>query len=213
MTIRLLIADPQPVTRAGLTAFFSGSDVEVVDVAETAEQLVAKTLSVAPDVVVLDATFPDGSGFDAVQELRKARFAGRVVFFLASDRSPDVARAAAVGADARLLKTASQTEIVSLVRELALSASPETAQELSGELRRVRRLMRLRQVDPLSPLTARETQVLRHITLGLSNKEIAFSLKLSVDTVKEHVQNILRKLEVNDRAQAAVWAVRNKLVP
>ena len=121
--------------------------------------------------------------------------------------------AAAVGADARLLKTASQTEVVSLVRELALATTPEAAQKYSGDLRRVRRVMRLRQVDPLSPLTARETQVLRHITLGLSNKEIAFSLKLSVDTVKEHVQNILRKLEVNDRAQAAVWAVRNKLVP
>ena len=73
--------------------------------------------------------------------------------------------------------------------------------------------MRKRQVDPLNPLTAREAQVLRHLALGLSNKEIAFSLKLSVDTIKEHVQNILRKLEVNDRAQAAVWAVRNKLVP
>ncbi len=213
MTIRLLVADPQPVTRAGLVAFFGGSDVEIVDFAETAEQTVAKALSVSPDVVMLDATFPDGSGFDAVQELRKAGFTGRVVFFLASDRRPDVARAAAVGADARLLKTASQTEVVSLVRELALATTPEAAQKYSGDLRRVRRVMRLRQVDPLSPLTARETQVLRHITLGLSNKEIAFSLKLSVDTVKEHVQNILRKLEVNDRAQAAVWAVRNKLVP
>ncbi len=213
MTIRLLIADPQPVTRVGLAAFFSGSDVEVVDVAETAEQVVAKSLSSAPDVVMLDSTFPDGSGFVAVQELRKARFTGRVVFFLASDRRSDVARAAAVGADARILKTASQAEVVSLVRELALATASEPPQNFSGELRRVRRVMRLRQVDPLSPLTAREAQVLRHITLGLSNKEIAFSLKLSVDTVKEHVQNILRKLEVNDRAQAAVWAVRNKLVP
>ena len=73
--------------------------------------------------------------------------------------------------------------------------------------------MRRRTVDALSPLTERESQVLRHIALGLSNKEIALSLKLSVDTVKEHVQNILRKLEVNDRTQAAVWAVRNKQIP
>ena len=213
MTIRLLVADPQPVVRAGLFEFFRDSDVEIVGVVETVEQFVAKTRSLAPDVVILDATFPDGSGFDAVQELPKGRYEGRVVFLLASDRQTTVARAAAAGADACLFKTATQTEIVSLVCGLALAATPETVQIFSGELLRVRNVMRKRQVDPLNPLTAREAQVLRHLALGLSNKEIAFSLKLSVDTIKEHVQNILRKLEVNDRAQAAVWAVRNKLVP
>ena len=65
----------------------------------------------------------------------------------------------------------------------------------------------------MNPMTERETQVLRHIAMGLSNKEIASSLQLSLDTVKEHVQNILRKLDAGDRTQAAVWAVRNKLIP
>lgn len=213
MTVRLLVADSQPVARAGLTAFFSGSEVEIVGVAETVGQLVEKGSSAAPDVVILDAAFPDGSGFDAVVELRARGYAGRVVFFLASDRETNVARAAAIDADACLFKTASQSELVSVVVGLARANSPEAAQIFASELMRARRVMRNRQVDPLSPLTPRETQVLRHIALGLSNKEIAFSLRLSVDTVKEHVQNVLRKLEVNDRAQAAVWAVRNKLVP
>jgi DNA-binding NarL/FixJ family response regulator len=66
--------------------------------------------------------------------------------------------------------------------------------------------------DPDIPLTARETQVLRHMALGLSNKEIAQSLTISVETVKEHVQNVLRKLAVSDRTQAAVWAVRRGIV-
>jgi len=74
--------------------------------------------------------------------------------------------------------------------------------------------MKVRQVveDDEVPLTQRETQVLRHVALGLSNKEIGRSLEISVETVKEHVQNILRKIAVNDRTQAAVWAVRKGLV-
>ena len=70
---------------------------------------------------------------------------------------------------------------------------------------------RERKQDLSVPLTARETQVLRQITMGLSNQEIADALKISVETVKEHVQNLLRKLSVNDRTQAAVWALRNGL--
>ena len=66
--------------------------------------------------------------------------------------------------------------------------------------------------DPDIPLTQRETQVLRHMALGLSNKEIAQSLTISVETVKEHVQNILRKIDATDRTQAAVWAVKRQLV-
>ena len=83
-----------------------------------------------------------------------------------------------------------------------------------NELRRVATSMKLRQVidDDEVPLTQRETQVLRHVALGLSNKEIGRSLEISVETVKEHVQNILRKIAVSDRTQAAVWAVRRGLV-
>ena len=71
---------------------------------------------------------------------------------------------------------------------------------------------RLASPNPDVPLTNRETQVLKHVALGLSNKEIGLSLLISVETVKEHVQNILRKLSVSDRTQAAVWAVRHELV-
>ena len=84
----------------------------------------------------------------------------------------------------------------------------------AAELRRIAAAMKVRQVveDDDMPLTQREIQVLKHIALGLSNREIARSLEISVETVKEHVQNILRKLAVTDRTQAAVWAVRKGLV-
>ncbi|HND54078.1 MAG TPA: response regulator transcription factor, partial [Pirellulaceae bacterium] len=84
----------------------------------------------------------------------------------------------------------------------------------SSMLRRVKSTMAMKRegVDEEMPLTERETQVLRHIALGLSNREIARSLEISVETVKEHVQNLLRKINCSDRTQAAVWAVRNELV-
>lgn len=223
MPVRLLVADPQPVVRAGLFTFFNNVDVQIVDNVQTCEQLIANTLALWPDVVILDAVFPDGSGFDAVMELRKKRYTGRILFFEASGRQTYVARALAVGADSYRLKSTPRADLVECVLALANAANDDKLgkadanvnplPEYAGELLKVSPTMRKRNVDPLNPLTDREAQVLRHVALGLSNKEIAFSLRLSVDTVKEHVQNILRKLDVNDRTQAAVWAVRNKQIP
>lgn len=214
MPVRLLVADPQPVVRAGLFSFFNNSDVQIVDDAQTCEQTISKTLGADPDALMLEISFPDGSGFDAVQTLREENYRGKIVFFEATGRQTCLARALSAGADAYLLKSTPRAEIIACLQGLTRPADQvDPARDFSGELSRVSPLMRRRSVDTLSPLTERESQVLRHIALGLSNKEIALSLKLSVDTVKEHVQNILRKLEVNDRTQAAVWAVRNKQIP
>lgn len=213
MPVRLVVADQRPVVRAGLFSFFSDGDVQIVDEAQTAEQLVAKTLVARPDVLLLDVNFPDQTGFEAVETLRAQRFDGRIVFFADVDQQAYFARALAVGADSYLLKKTSRAELARIVRTLGTGGTDPNGAPCSGELRRVASLLRRRSVDPLNPLTARETQVLRHIAFGLSNKEIAASLQLSLDTVKEHVQNIMRKLDARDRAQAAVWAVRNKLIP
>ena len=212
MPVRLVVADQRPVVRAGLFSFFSDGDVQIVDEAQTAEQLVAKTLVARPDVLLLDVNFPDQTGFEAVETLKTQLYDGRIVFFADVDQQAYFARALAVGADSYLLKKTSRAELTRVVRTLGTNALDPDVVPCSGELRRVSSLLRRRSTDPLNPLTSRETQVLRHIAFGLSNKEIAASLQLSLDTVKEHVQNILRKLDARDRAQAAVWAVRNKLI-
>ena len=87
------------------------------------------------------------------------------------------------------------------------SATPSQMQRIAGAM-----ATRTKQPDSEIPLTQRETQVLRHLALGLSNKEISQSLSISIETVKEHVQHLLRKMGVNDRTQAAVWAVRKGMV-
>lgn len=226
MPIRLIVADSHPVVCTGLTSFFADADVQIVGETHTGELTVSRTLERLPDVLLLEIDFPDMSGFDVVERLRARGYSKRIVFFSASDRLFHLSRAVAVGADSYLSKRATQTELLNVITALAnqtpsrrvrgvsdASERIEAFGAYSGELRRAVPLLRRRPVDPLNPLTERETQVLRHIATGLSNKEIASSLQLSLDTVKEHVQNILRKLDVDDRTQAAVWAVRNKLIP
>ena len=108
------------------------------------------------------------------------------------------------------LKQTSRQDLIAAIQAAAAGESPTRG----GVLREIVQKMKMRQVvdDESVPLTQRETQVLRHVALGLSNKEIGRSLEISVETVKEHVQNILRKINVSDRTQAAVWAVRKGLV-
>jgi DNA-binding NarL/FixJ family response regulator len=113
------------------------------------------------------------------------------------------------GAHDYVLKTASRSDLIGAVTNAAAGDEPSR----SGELRKVAKAMAKREAatDSGVPLTPRETQVLRQIAMGLANQEIADALEISVETVKEHVQNLLRKISVNDRTQAAVWALRHGL--
>ncbi|NBW87655.1 MAG: DNA-binding response regulator, partial [Planctomycetia bacterium] len=125
------------------------------------------------------------------------------------DNPTYVARAVSAGAHDYVLKTASRQELIAAVTGAATGAPPTRG----GELRRVAGEMskRASATDSGVPLTPRETQVLRQIAMGLANQEIADALEISVETVKEHVQNLLRKISVSDRTQAAVWALRHGL--
>jgi DNA-binding NarL/FixJ family response regulator len=126
------------------------------------------------------------------------------------DNPTYVARSVALGATDYVLKGSSREQLIEAIRSAATGNSPSEG----GELGRIAGTMQKKKEasDDTVPLTNREMQVLRHVALGLSNKEIARSLTISIETVKEHVQNILRKIDVSDRTQAAVWAVRRGLV-
>ena len=107
------------------------------------------------------------------------------------------------------MKTATTEELIAAIKK---AASREPTPDDSLLNRTKVRMSRGIQDKSLSSLTPRETQVLRHVAMGLSNREVGKSLGISVETVKEHVQNILRKLDVNDRTQAAVWALKNEMI-
>ncbi len=210
MPIRMLVADDHEVIRTGLAALLAGTDIEIVAEAGTGKDTIKQAEKHRPEVVLLDIRMPDGDGLATLEKLRAKVPESRVVMLSTYDNPTYIARAVALGASDYVLKGSSREDLIATIKAAAAGESPSR----SGELKRVAGAMKIRQVidDDDVPLTQRETQVLRHVALGLSNKEIGRSLEISVETVKEHVQNILRKIAVSDRTQAAVWAVRKGLV-
>jgi DNA-binding NarL/FixJ family response regulator len=210
MSIRLLIADDHEVVRTGLKSILSGTDVEIVAEAANGEQAIQLTEEHKPDVVLLDIRMPDNDGLVVLGRLKMQRQNLPVLIFSTYDNPTYVARAVALGASGYLLKGSTREEIVQAIRTVA---SGETAWSRE-DLRRVTGALATPRLDADIdvPLTQRESEVLRQLALGLTNKEIAQALHISYETVKEHVQHILRKLGVSDRTQAAVWAVRKGLV-
>jgi DNA-binding NarL/FixJ family response regulator len=205
----VLIVDDHEVVRRGLASLFADSPVRVCGAVATADEAVRQARKHKPDVVLLDVRLGDADGLEAVKRIRAAASAAKVVMLSAFDNPTYVARAVAAGAHDYLLKTISRADLIAAVKAAAAN-DPATR---SGELRRVAGQMSRREKSDATgvPLTARETQVLRLIAMGLANQEIADALEISIETVKEHVQNLLRKLGVGDRTQAAVWALRHGL--
>jgi DNA-binding NarL/FixJ family response regulator len=212
MSVKILVADDHEVVRTGLASLLAGSDVKIVAQASNGAEAVKMAIKHKPDVALLDIRMPDSDGLEALDKIHRQLPNIRVVMLSTYDNPTYVARAVALGACDYVLKGASRQELISTITGAAAGKAPSHR----GELYRVAAAM---SKTPLTngnkddvPLTNRETQVLRHVALGLSNKEIGRSLTISIETVKEHVQNILRKIAVTDRTQAAVWAVRKGLV-
>ena len=210
MTIRLLVVDEHPVVHVGLDQVFQNSPIQVIGHATTAEDGLRLAGQLQPDVLLLDVKLPDRGGLDILGEMRQLSEAMRLIMYSGHENTTYVARAIALGADEYLLKSMPTDQLVPAISYIVDGGEP-ASDSLFHQVRTSMRRRRDQSAEHL-PLTNREMQVLRHVAMGLSNREVAQSLDISVETVKEHVQNILRKLDVNDRTQAAVWAVKRSLV-
>ena len=210
MSISLLVVDDHEVIRIGLASLLAGTEIEIVAEAANGKEALEQAEQQKPDVILLDIRMPDGDGLSTLSKLRAAVPESKIVMLSTYDNPTYIARAVALGANDYVLKGSPRESLIATITAAAAGDSPCPA----GELRRIAATMATRKAidDEDVPLTQRETQVLRHVALGLSNKEIAKSLEISVETVKEHVQNLMRKIDVRDRTQAAVWAVRKGLV-
>ncbi|MEI6240603.1 MAG: response regulator transcription factor, partial [Planctomycetia bacterium] len=176
MAVKVVIADDHEVVRRGLVSLLAGSDVKIVGEASTGDEAVKLTKKLKPDVVLLDIRMSGKDGLAALEKIRADMPNVRCVMLSTFDNPTYVARAVAAGAHDYMLKGSSRAELINSITGAASGQLPMRA----GELRRVATTManRVATADPDIPLTQRETQVLRHMALGLSNKEIAQSLTI-----------------------------------
>ena len=210
MSIKVLVVDDQEVIRSGLVSVFEDTDIKVVAEAVNGAEGVKLAAKHKPDVVLLDVQMPGMDGLDALEAIQAANPQSRVVMLSAYDNPTYIAQAVARGATDFVLKGVSRKDLISAITAAATGQSPHS----SGVMEKIAGTMGRAEIttENEESLTKREMQVVRLVGLGLSNKEIGRALTISVETVKEHVQNILRKIVVTDRTQVAVWAVRKGLV-
>ncbi|QDS96323.1 Response regulator protein VraR [Roseimaritima multifibrata] len=207
MIPKLLIVDDHEVVRVGLRELLQADDYEIVGAVGSVAEAVELSNSVQPDLILLDVRMVEVDGIAGIALLREVCPEARYVMISSYENPTYVARSVALGASDYVLKGDSRDELLLALRHASLQVTPP-AEGMFGKVRDTMRKSGMSTDDPELPLTAREMQVLRHVALGLSNKEIALSLQISVETVKEHVQNILRKWSVSDRTDAAVQAVK-----
>jgi NarL family two-component system response regulator LiaR len=205
--VRVLLVDDHPVVRQGLRALLSTQDgIEVVGEADDGEAAVAAAERLSPDVVLMDVVMPGMDGVEALRRIGERRPQTRVVMLTSYADERRAMEAVDAGASGFLLKDASPRDVAAAIRAAHRGEAvlhPSVAAKLLAERRR----------PPAAhaDLTARELEVLRLIARGLQNKQIAAQLHVSEKTVKTHVSAILRKLDVTDRTQAAMYAVREGL--
>lgn len=210
MAISVLIADDHEVVRLGLKNLLQGTECEVIAEAMTGEQALELVSTKKPDLVILDVRMGGGDGLYVLGRIKLDRPELPIILLSTYDNPTYVARAVALGASGYVLKSDTRERLLEAIGTAMKGESAWTR----DELRRVTGALatpRL-QTDVEVPLTQRESEVLKQLANGLTNKEIALALNISYETVKEHVQHILRKIGVSDRTQAAVWAVRKGLV-
>ena len=215
--IRVLIADDHPIFRQGIRGVLeSESDIEVVGEAADGKETLALARAIAPEVVLLDVHMPNGDGMDVARSLKLHLPRTGVILLTAYDDEELLFQAIKIGASAFFLKDVRPDELLDGIRranagEYLINESVLTRPLVASRvLKQFRDLSMANQgMEPIFvPLSGREIEVLDYIARGNSNKEIARALKISDQTVKNHITSILRKLAVNDRTQAVVYALR-----
>jgi DNA-binding NarL/FixJ family response regulator len=207
--IRVLIVDDHAVVRMGLRAFFDLlPDIEVVGDAADGSEGVAMCRRLAPDVVLMDLLMPNMDGITAIGRIKAEQPETEIVTMTSFIEEEKVTAALEAGASGYVLKDADAEEVAQAVRAAyagEVHLDPQVARMLAQRLRA------RREPEPVEPLTEREKDVMRLLGQGMSNKEIGAQLFITERTARTYVSNILGKLGLASRTQAALWAVEHKL--
>ena len=216
--IRTLIVDDHALFRRGLEMVLGAeSDIELVGEASDGAEAVQRAAEFLPDVVLMDIRMPRSTGIEACRAMKDAAPSTKIVILTNSDEEEDLFEAIRAGASGYLLKDIPLDEVAGTVRAVHGGQSlinPSMAAKLLAEFASLARRDaedRSEQV-PAPKLTEREMQVLKLIARGMNNRDIAGELYISENTVKNHVRNILEKLQIHSRMEAVMVAVRDKLI-
>jgi DNA-binding NarL/FixJ family response regulator len=215
-SLRVLIVDDHALFRKGLQLVLDKEpDIDVVGEGSDGQEAVDKAQELMPDVVLMDVRMPRRSGIEATTQIRDLLPHAKILMLTISDDEADLYDAIKAGASGYLLKEINTEEVADAIRSVWAGQSrisPSMAAKLLQEFQAMSKRAEERAHVPTPRLTDREMEVLRLVAQGMNNRDIAKDLFISENTVKNHIRNILEKLQLHSRMEAVVYAVREKLL-
>ncbi|MEK6197606.1 MAG: response regulator transcription factor [Desulfobacterales bacterium] len=209
-TIKILICDDHAIVRIGLSFLIGANhDMELVGEAVDGEEAVAMAKKLKPDVIIMDLVMPRKDGVTAISEIKKNNQDARILVLTSFSDDKNVFSAIKAGASGYLLKDSSPEDLLQAINDVYQGKSPLHPVIAQKVIQEMHQPTDLPPTD--DPLSGREVEVLQNVAQGMSNQEIAGTLKIKEGTVRIHVGNILNKLQLSNRTQAALYALREGL--
>ncbi len=211
MSVKVMLADDHALMREGIKHLleFDGS-IEVIDEANNGKECLEKLEKVEPDILLLDINMPDMNGIEVLEELKKQNKNIKILMLTVHSEVEYLIKAIDIGANGYILKDSGSLELKQAINVIMTDGSyiqPSLLPALNSRL-----INRDIDKEKLESLTKREIEILIQVAGGMFNKEIANNLDISERTVKNHISNIFKKIDVSDRTQAAVFAIKNNVV-
>ncbi|MEM1292794.1 MAG: response regulator transcription factor [Cyanobacteria bacterium P01_H01_bin.162] len=211
--IRILLVDDQYLIREGIASLLElEATIEVVGIAANGQEAIAKALELKPHIILMDVRMPEMSGVEATAQIRQALPTCQIIMLTTFDDEEFIVQSLLAGACGYLMKDIPPQDLIQAIKLAhagVYQLAPEVAGKLIGALKSHQAPATKSPIE--TPLTARELEVLKLLAKGTTNKGIAQALYVSEGTVKNHVSNILMRLDLRDRTQAAIYAVENGL--
>ena len=214
MSVRVLLVDDQAMVRAGFRMILEAEpDIEVAGEAQDGQEAIAAIQGLAPDVVLMDIGMPGLSSFEATRQIKKIRPETKILFLTMYDDEDYLVECMEVGGSGYVLKDSPASQLLAAIRDVYRGGSylsPKMLSQLVDDFRS--RIKTTHRQPRFATLTPREKEILKFLAEGQSVKEIATHLNLSVKTVEAHKFNLMRKLDIHNKAQLVQYAIQKKII-